>query len=429
MAGRVLTTKDAYSIVNLMVKEATGQDGTIQAVDSSTFVSVGETLLASGVEATLNTLALVLGRTFMAVRPYEAKLRIINALNSGIYANRMRKISFYSREAVIDGASNTDLKTNFATGYDNGSNSAASAASMWEQNQPVPLELNFGGSSEWQDVTTVYEKQLQVAFRSEAEFIDFVSGIMTEKGNDIESQKEAFNRMTILNHIAGVYDLDAAAANGRVINLTAAFNSRFGTAYTSAQLRSTYLKDFLAFFVATFKEQSRLMTYRSAKYHWSPAKTVGGQSYVLLRHTPYDRQRVMLYQPLFTEAEAMVLPEIFRPEYLDINTQYEGVDYWQNFNAGAAIDVVPAIPNTAGTAQTVGTEVELDYVVGMIYDADAIMIDYQLEAASTTPLEARKHYRNMWWSFSKNAINDFTENAVIFIMADPASDDGEGGEG
>ena len=161
MAGRVLTTKDAYSIVNLMVQEATGQDATIKAVDSSTFVSVGETLLASGVENTLNTLALVLGRTFMAVRPYEAKLRIINALNSGIYANRMRKISFYSREAVIDGASNTDLKTNFATGYDNGSNSAASAASMWEQNQPVPLELNFGGSSEWQDVTTVYEKQLQ----------------------------------------------------------------------------------------------------------------------------------------------------------------------------------------------------------------------------------------------------------------------------
>jgi hypothetical protein len=137
----------------------------------------------------------------------------------------------------------------------------------------------------------------------------------------------------------------------------------------------------------------------------------------------------MLYQPLFTEAEAMVLPEIFRPEYLDINTQYEGVDYWQNFNAGAAIDVVPAIPNTAGTAQTVGAEVKLDYVVGMIFDADGLMIDYQLEDAATTPPEARKHYRNLWWTFSRNVIADYTENCVIFIMADPAADDGEGGEG
>lgn len=432
--ARALTPRDCHALMNLLVKEATGQDAEIQVVDSSTFVSAGEQVLATGTENVLNSLSLVLGRTFMAVRPYKAKLAIINALNTDMYSNRMRKISFYSREAQASGDFNTQLFTNLAKDFDNGENGVdavsgdpVSTKSMWVQNPAVPLEINFGGQSVWEDSTTVYEYQLKTAFRSEDEFAQFVAGIMTEKGNDIESQKEAFNRMTILNHIAGVYDLDAAAANGRVINLTAAFNSRFGTAYTSAQLRSTYLKDFLAFFVATFKEQSRLMTYRSAKYHWSPAKTVGSQSYVLLRHTPYDRQRVMLYQPLFTEAEAMVLPEIFRPEYLDINTQYEGVDYWQNFNAGAAIDVVPAIPNTAGTAQTVGAEVEIDYVVGMIYDADAIMIDYQLEAASTTPLEARKHYRNMWWSFSKNAINDFTENAVIFVMADPASEgEGEG---
>ena len=430
--ARTLTPRDCHVLMNLLVKEATGQDAEIQVVDSSTFVSAGEQVLATGTENVLNSLSLVLGRTFMAVRPYKAKLAIINALNTDMYTNRMRKISFYSREAQASGDFNTQLFTNLAKDFDNGENGVdavtgdpVSTKSMWVQNPAVPLEMNFGGQSVWEDSTTVYEYQLKTAFRSEDEFAQFVAGIMTEKGNDIESQKEAFNRMTILNHIAGVYDLDTAAANGRVVNLTAAFNARFGTQYTSAQLRSTYLKEFLAFFVATFKEQSRLMTYRSAKYHWSPAKTVGGQSYVLLRHTPYDRQRVMLYQPLFTEAEAMVLPEIFRPEYLDINTQYEGVDYWQNFNAGAAIDVVPAIPNTAGTAQTVGAEVELDYVVGMIYDADAIMIDYQLEAASTTPLEARKHYRNMWWSFSKNAINDFTENCVIFIMADPSKNEGD----
>lgn len=434
--ARTLTPRDCHVLMNLLVKEATGQDAEIQVVDSSTFVSAGEQVLATGTENVLNSLSLVLGRTFMAVRPYKAKLAIINALNTDMYSNRMRKISFYSREAQASGDFNTQLFTNLAKDFDNGENGVdavtgdpVSTKSMWVQNPAVPLEMNFGGQSTWEDSTTIYDYQLKTAFRSEDEFAQFVAGIMTEKGNDIESQKEAFNRMAILNHIAGVYDLDTASANGRVINLTAAFNARFGTAYTSAQLRSTYLKEFLAFFVATFKEQSRLMTYRSAKYHWSPAKTVGGQSYVLLRHTPYDRQRVMLYQPLFTEAEAMVLPEIFRPEYLDINTQYEGVDYWQNFNAGAAIDVVPAIPNTAGTAQTVGAEVELDYVVGMIFDADALMIDYQLEAASTTPLESRKHYRNLWWTFSRNVIADYTENCCVFIMADPASDDGEGGKG
>ena len=432
--ARVLTPQDCHALMNLLVKEATGQNAEIQEVNSSNFVSAGELVLATGTENVLNSLSLVLGRTFMAVRPYKAKLAIINALNTDLYTSRMRKISFYSRDAQASGDFNTQLYTNLAAGFDNGENGVdavsgdpVSTKSMWVQNPSVVLENNFAGQSVWEDSTTVYEYQLKTAFRSEDEFAQFVSGIMTEKGNDIESQKEAFNRMTILNHIAGVYDLDAASANGRVVNLTKAYNDRFGTSYTSAQLRSTYLKEFLAFFVAQFKLASRYMTYRSAKYHWSPAKTVGGTSYTLLRHTPYDRQRVMLYEPLFTEAEAMVLPEIFRPEYLDINTQYEGVDYWQNVNAPSAIDVIPAIPDTSTGVQTAGAEVELDYVVGMIFDADAIMIDYQLERSYTTPLEARKAYRNIWWSFSKNAISDFTENCVIFIMADPATNNsGEG---
>ena len=415
--ARVLTVNDAYSIVNLMVKEQTGQDATIQAVDSSSFVSVGETLLASGVEATLNTLALVLGRTFMAVRPYEAKLRIINALNSGIYANRMRKISFYSREAVIDGASNTNLKTNFANGYDNGSNGGASTASMWEQNLPVPLQLTFGGSSEWQDVTTVMEKQLQVAFRSEAEFIDFVSGIMTEKGNDIESQKEAFNRMTLLNFMAGVIELDQGSS---VVNLTKAFNDKFGTSYTTAQLQTTYLKEFLEFFVATVKTISDDLEYRSNKYHWSPTKTIGGVSYTLLRHTPKSRQKMVMYKPFWNDAEAMVLPEIFNDQYLSIDN-FEGVQFWQNANDGAAINTLPAIPDTSDpTEQTAAAAaVAKDFVLGMIFDEDAILVDYQLDESAVTPKEARKHYHNIWWTFRKNAINDFTENAVIFIMEDP----------
>ena len=47
-----------------------------------------------------------------------------------------------------------------------------------------------------------------------------------------------------------------------------------------------------------------------------------------------------------------------------------------------------------------------------------MMTDFQLEKALTSPLEARKGYRNNWLSFAKNAIIDQTENQVVFIMAD-----------
>lgn len=422
MSGRSFTPRDIHALMTLLVKEATGQDSTITEVDSSTFVSAGEQVLSTGMENTLNALSMVLGRTFMAVRPYSGKLKIINAIDTGAYTDRMRKISFYSRNPQASGDWNTQSYTNLAMDFDNGTNPSSgtpqSTSSMWQQNQPVPLELNFGGRSVWEDSTTIYEYQVKQAFRSEAEFAQFVAGIMTEKGNDIESQKEAFNRMTLLNYIGGLYSL-SGSMRGSVINLTRAYNERFGTNYTSAQLRSVYLKSFLEFFVATFRTVSDWMTNRSMNRHWSPSKTINSVDYVLLRHTPKDRQRLIMYSPLFTESEAMVMPEIFNPRYLDM-ANYEGVQFWQNENDPSAVDVVPAIPNIGSpeSGQTYGAEVELPYVVGVLYDADAMMVDYQLEASAVTPLEARKHYRNMWWTFAKNSINDFTENGVLFIMQD-----------
>lgn len=422
--ARIYTPKDAYVLMNALVKQATGQQS-VTATDTSSFVSAGETVLATGTENVLNALSVLVGPTFMAVRPYSAKLAIFNALNTGMYTNRMRKISFYSKDAQPAGFVNTDIFTNLKDGYTNGQNTPStpnSTKSMWEQNQGVPLEMNFGGQSVWDDSITVYEKQLQVAFRSESEFVSFINGIMTERENDIESQKEAFNRMTMLNAIAGRIDManDGLIPNG-AINLTAAFNAEFGTQYTSAQLRTTYLSDFLAFMTYTIKQYSDLMTYRNKAFHWSPTKTIDGVSYTLLRHTPKDRQKLLLYRPLIRKSEALVLPEIFHDDYLR-QENYEGVDYWQGLTGdltnNPAINVTPAVPTTAGT-QTAGDPVNIPFIVGFLFDTDAVMVDYQFEGSYSTPIEARKLYRNIWFHFSKNAINDFTENGVVFYMEDP----------
>lgn len=415
MPGRTLTPLDCYQLINAIAAEATGQDGALTAVNTSTFVSVGESILRTGTENTLNAISLVLGRTFMAVRPYEAKLRIVNTLNSGLYANRVRKISYLSRYAQPSGAFNTNLYTNHAMGYDNGSNSGSSVASMWEQNQPVPLEMNFAGSSVWDDSTTVYEVQLKEAFRNEQNFADFMGGIMTEKGNDIESEKEAFNRATLLNFMAGIYDLNSVT--GGAIDMTAAFNAWNGnTTYTRAQLLSTYRKEFLGFYVATVKKLSNQLTNRSMKYHWSPSKTINGVTYNLLRHTPKAKQKLIMYRPFWIDAESLVLPEIFNDQYLKLEN-FEAVDFWQDELVPAGINITPAIPDTSDpTTQTAGTAVALDYVLGVLYDEDALMVDYQLDSSYSTPIEARKQYRNIWWHFKKNAINDFTENGILLYM-------------
>lgn len=421
--ARVFTPQDCHVLIDAISEQITGQ-AVITGVDTHSFVSVGETILAAGTENVLNAISLVLGRTFMAVRPYEAKLKIINALNSGLFANRLRKISFYSRKAQPSGAFNTDLYTNEAQGYDNGSNGGASTASMWAQNPPMPLEMNFGGRSTWQDSTTVYEWQLQAAFRSEENFADFMAGIMTEKGNDIETQKEAFNRATLLNYMAGIYDLNTYNG-GAAIDLADAFNAEMNTAYSRQSLLTTHYKEFLEFVVAMIKKISNLLENRSAKWHLPMTKTISGVDYNILRHTPKSKQRLIMYRPFWIDAEARVFPEIFNDQYLKPEA-YEGVDYWQSEGDPTMISVVtPAIPDTNNpSSQTYGNNVELDYVLGVLYDEDAVMIDYQLDTARSTPVEARKGYSNIWWTFAKNAINDFTENGVLLYIG-PGEEEGE----
>lgn len=417
--GKVLTVQDCHNLMNSLVKQATGQQN-ITVVDSSSFVSAGETVLATGTENVINSLSLIIGRTLVAVRPYKAKFLLINALNSGVYSNRIRKISYYSKDAQASGMYNTQLYTNLKEGYTNGQNVIAenptSTKSMWEQNQPIALEMNFAGSDTWDDSLTIYEKQLQVAFESEANFSQFMSGIMTEKSNDMESQKEAFNRMCVLNEIGMVYDM-AEDRPLSSVNLTKEYNAKYGTSYTSAELRTTYLESFLKFFVAYVKNISNYLEERSSNYHLSPTKTVNGTTYKLLRHTPKNRQKMFLYEPLFIEAKANVLPSIFNPEYLDIKN-YEPINYWQSIDNRSSVKITPAIYDKVSGEQKKGNEVDLDYVVGLLFDEDAMMIDYQFDGSYSTPLEARKLYRNIFWHYTKNAINDPTENAVLFYMKD-----------
>lgn len=415
--ARDLTPRDAHALINAICKEATGQEPDIQAVDTSTFVSVGEKILATGTENTLNAISTVIGRTFMAVRPYSSKFGMLEEVDTALFKNRVRKISFYSQYALESGDWNTQLYTNLKDGYDNGTNGGDSTKSMWTQVQGMPLELNFAGLSTFQDGLTVYRDQLKVAFTDEDTFNSFVAGILTEKGNDIEVQREAFRRMTLLNQIAAAYSVKADYPT-MAVNLTAGFNAKFGTSYSSAQLRTTYLKEFLEYLVATIKQLSRRMTYRTASFHMPYTKTVSGVEYNVLRHTPRDRQRLFLYSPLLIDAEAMVMPEIFNDNYLKIEN-YEGVDFWQNFINPAEVKVKPALPGDAGT-QIAGDTVDIPYVVGCLFDRDAILVNNYLEDSLATPVEARKRYYNIWWTFARNAINDLSENFILLYMEDAA---------
>lgn len=417
--ARTLTPRDAHAIMNLLLKQATG-DTSLTVVDASTFASAGELVLSTGMENVFNAINIVMNRLIVASRPYNPKMRIVGVKEVGEYSNRARKISFYSKYALPDGSHNTQLFTNLADGYTSGDNGGSSTKSQWEQHQAMPLEMNFGGSDTWQHCITQYEDQVKIAFRNEDEFVRFVAGYLQEHKNDIAQEQEGFYRMTLLNRMGMAYDM-SAYNNGAAFDLVAGFNTRFGTTYTGTQLRQTYYKEFMAYFVATVRQLSDFMEERDIAYHWDVPKTVGGDTYHILRHTPKDRQKLALYALMFNEAKALVFPEIFNPQYLSIDN-YEGVTFWQAKSNRMGINITPAIIEADPTdpdygKQKAGSAVSLDYVVGCLFDEDAVLAEMQMQRADTTPLEARKHYRNTWNTFAKNAISDPTEKFILFYMA------------
>lgn len=423
--ARRLNVTDGYAWINAMAAEMFGENATIQAIDGSTFASVGESILQSGIDNVINTLSLVASRDLIAIRPYKAKFSLINALDSGLFANRIRKISYYAKKAVPTGAANTQLfPENLAMGVDNGVHYDSSTPpvqmsveSMFLQSAPVTYQAWFGGGVEWQYPYTIYEKALKEAFRSPEAWTAFLNGFLVSVANDIETEKEAFSRLTMLTAIAGTFNLTASMP-GSLRNLTTIFNATYGTSYTSAVILEQHFEELLAVLVSTVKTDSDMLEERSILYHWSPAKTVGADSYVLPRQTRKEDQRMMMIAKFWNDAEARVLPAIFNDQYLKLEN-FEKVAYWQNINDPYAISFTPAIPDTSDpSAQIAGSAVTQSVVLGCLFDKDAVMVDFHLEDVASSPLEARKKYRTIWNTINKNPLWDATENFIVYYMAD-----------
>lgn len=426
--------KDGYALMTLVVKELTGQDiGNI--VNTEGFISAGSLIADYTTDEIFNAIGIVYGRLRIAVRSYNAKLWLINSIDNDMYSNRMRKISVYSNFPLPSGHFNTDIYTNLAAGYgaDASGESPAGTKDQFEQHPMYPLEMNFAGSATWQDALTRYVDQIKICFRDENEWLDFWNGIATQKNNDIEMQKEAYNRMALLGRIGYALAIGDTASNinGSMtkVNLTKAFNDYFGTSYTSAQLRTTYLKEFCEFLTVTVKDYSDMLTRPSVYFHAAPVYT-DSQSvdHVILRHTPKDKQRLMFFGPFWNRAKAMVMPEIFNPEYIDMGN-FESVDFWAanstDVDTRALVNVKVTVPgwleslitNGVTTVDTAYTAKDI-YVLGCLFDVDSVMTSYQLESVEPAR-EARKGYITDWYTFARNSISDPTENFIVFTMEDP----------
>lgn len=428
--------KDLYALMNAVMAQLTGQDYH-QVINTGTFMDAGRLAKEFKTDEIYNALGIVGARLMVGNRPYNAPLWLIDSISTGEFNSTVREISYFSTWSLPSGAFNTNLYTNFADGFNNGKNPTElgvdqSTGDQYEQHPVHPFEQYFMDSQVWQDCLTRYVNQIKIVFNSEEEWGRFWAGLVTEKSADMEQRKESYNRLTLLSRMglaAAMGDYSSAIKGAyTVYDLTEAYNKEMGTNYTGSQLRTTYRKSFLEWFTSEIQILSDLMEKRSIFFHATPVLTLADGDHVILRHTPKSEQRLMMYNPFWKKAKTMVMPEIFNDKYLKPEN-FEAVDYWQTFSmddsvkAAANIKItIPAwlediIGNTTGSSDT-DYVFQPDYIMGCLFDKRAVMTNFQMEDARTSPLESRKNYLNTWFDFVKSNICNPTQNFILFIMSE-----------
>lgn len=398
--ANLLTPVDVYALMNAVVSQATGRTD-LAVVDTTTFASVGEIVLRTGTENTLNAISTVIGKTIFSVRPYKGKLESLRVAQQR-WGGQVRKIINLYDEAEKSDDWNTDLAQNaLADG---------ASVDMYKIRKPKAVQLNFYGTKVLQKHITRFRDQLSLAFHNEDEFIRFIDSVMVEFSNEIELLNEAESRATLLNFMAGISSMGLTE-----VDLVAEYNNEYGTQYTRAQLLSTYIESFMKFVAAEIKIYSNKLTDMSTMYH---ANLTGYNK--IMRHTPKEVQKMVMYEPIFIKTQAEVYSGLFNPKYLDIGS-FEGVNYWQSQSTPTAINVKPNILDVAtGASKDADTAVNLDYVLGILFDEEACGVMPQFDYSSTTPFNSAGQYYNMYMHWRFNSYCDYTENAVLFVL-------GEGG--
>ena len=401
MSVNTMTFQQSSAVLNDLVQQATGRQSVINT--EADFISVAQTALTLGKDVIFNTLSNVLAKTIFAIRPYSASMRGLqkDLPQWGAY---MRKFNIVASDWKDDDAYRYPVTFDESqTGNPEGN---GLSVDPWIINKRDFIQTNFLGQSVFADHYTVFEDQLETAFRSSAEFGQFLSMITTDMSNKVELAKENMSRGLVANFIGG---LIAENNTTRNIHLLTEYNALTGLSLTAT---TVYQPDnysaFMKWVYARIASVASLFKEMSTRYQTA----IDGKP--VPRHTPYNRQKMYMLGQDRYQLDARVLADTFHDNYLKY-ADVETINFWQGIDTPDKIMVTPIYTNTAGVATT-GSAVTTTGVFALLFDEDAMGWAMIHEKVIPTPVNARGEYRNMWYHMRLRCFSDNTEKGVVFLL-------------
>lgn len=376
--------------LNEIINQATGKKN-MAPIDGS-FISVATTALGINTDSLLNAMSQVISRTIFSIRPYNRKFAGLFVDNMK-WGNHVRKINIGDKE----------WENNISYDLTDGQSVDADIVS-----KPDILQTNFYGQCVYSKHYTIFRDQLNIALQNEAEFERFYTMLVQNTMDMIEQCHENTARATICNLIGGKVKGDTS----NVIHLVTEYNYVTGLELDSDTVKKP--ENFVPFYKWAFskiKTISGLMTERSLQYH------INVTGHNIMRHTPVQNQRLYLYAPEMNNVESTIFSSVFNEQYLKM-MDYEGVNFWQSIKTPMEITVNSKYMNVNGSIAEDSTSdgTATSHILGVLMDEEAAGITTYGARTATTPYNARGEYTNVWFHFNDRYWNDFTENAVVFLL-------------
>lgn len=378
------------TILTAIAKQATGIEN-ISVTDTSSFVTVAQKTLSVGYDPIYNAINQVIAKTIFSNRAYSRKFGGL-MVDQQKWGAVTRKISF----------GDTDPQKNDEYDLTDGG-----TLDPFKITKAKPVQYNFFGRETYKRADTTFENQLDVAFRGPDEFAAFLAAKTQNIYNQREQDLEIFARGTVANLIGGVISKGKAT---QTVHLLTEYNTITGLTLTDETVyQSDNFIPFTKWVYSRIAAVSSLLSERSNQYHFD----VTGDP-VIMRHTPESRQKVYLYAPTQYQISAQVLADVYHDNYLRY-ADHESVNYWQAIQTPDTINITPSVLDPATGNVTKAEAVNKGKIFGVIFDEEAAGIT-ETDTAVRTQVNAAGRYTNTFWFYTFQNWNDFTENAVVFLL-------------
>lgn len=384
-----LTIEQTSAVLNDVLAQVTGSK-TIGTVTPENFVSVATTVLKQDYDVTLKAISQVLSRTIFSVRPYTRKFKGLEA-DSIRFGNHVRKLNL--SDLPFEDDQRYTLEDDVSV-------------DMYKVRKPKVLQVNMYGQETFQTHYTVFRDQLDVAFSSMEEFGRFLAMVAQNLSDTIEQAHESLARATVANFINGKVKGDAP----NVIKLVTVYNNMTGAKLTPETVKQPQnFVPFVKWMYGYLSTISSLLTERTVKYH------INVTDHELARHTPTSMQSLYLYSPELNNIRTSVLSDVFNPDFLKL-AYTEQVNFWQSIDTPMSIKNKPEYLLSDGTTKVEEEAVTTSNVFGLMCDVEAMGYTIVNQWTATTPFNAAGGYSNIYFHFTDRYWNDFTENAVVFLL-------------